>query len=142
MADDFYKWFSERRLTRFGGARRLRIERGRLALLARHATPPGDLLEIGPGVGSLVEPLGAMGWTYRAIEASPTLAGQLRARGVEVTEAWVPPFPVADACCDVAVRRPGARAHERHRRGPRLRVRGVPRAAARTASRSSSCPTT
>jgi SAM-dependent methyltransferase len=42
-----------------------------------------------------------MGWRYRAIEASPTLAGQLRARGVEVTEAWVPPFPVADASCDV-----------------------------------------
>jgi len=101
MADDFYKWFSERRLTRFGGARRLRIEQGRLALLARHASPPGDLLEIGPGTGSLVEPLTAMGWKYRAIEASPTLAGQLRARGVEVTEAWVPPFPVPDGSCDV-----------------------------------------
>jgi SAM-dependent methyltransferase len=101
MADDFSKWFSERRLTRFGGARRLRIERGRLALLARHAAPPGDLLEIGPGVGSLVEPITAMGWRYRAIEASPTLAAQLRARGVDVTEAWVPPFPVADGSCDV-----------------------------------------
>jgi len=42
-----------------------------------------------------------MGWKYRAIEASPTLAGQLRARGVEVTEAWVPPFPVGDGTCDV-----------------------------------------
>jgi SAM-dependent methyltransferase len=101
MADDFYKWFSERRLTRFGGARRLRIERGRLALLSRHAAPPGDLLEIGPGVGSLVEPLTAMGWTYRAVEASPALAAQIRARGVEVIEAWVPPFPVADGSCDV-----------------------------------------
>ena len=101
MADDFYKWFSERRLTKFGGARRLRIERGRLALLSRYATPPGDLLEIGPGVGSLVEPLTAMGWTYRAIEASPGLAAGIRARGVEVVEAWVPPFPVADASCDV-----------------------------------------
>jgi SAM-dependent methyltransferase len=101
MADDFYKWFSERRLTRFGGARRLRIERGRLALLSRYATPPGDLLEIGPGAGTLVEPLSAMGWKYRAIEASPALAGQLRARGVDVTEARVPPLPVADASCDV-----------------------------------------
>jgi SAM-dependent methyltransferase len=101
MADDFYKWFSERRLTRFGGARRLRIERGRLALLSRYAAPPGDLLEVGPGVGSLVEPLTARGWTYRAIEASPALAARIRARGVEVIEAWVPPFPVADASCDV-----------------------------------------
>ncbi|HSP89322.1 MAG TPA: class I SAM-dependent methyltransferase, partial [Vicinamibacterales bacterium] len=64
-------------------------------------TPPGDLLEIGPGVGSLVEPLTAMGWTYRAIEASPGLAAGIRARGVEVVEAWVPPFPVADASSDV-----------------------------------------
>jgi len=101
MADDFYKWFSERRLTKFGGARRLRIEQSRLALLSRYATPPGDLLEIGPGVGSLVEPLTAMGWTYRAIEASPGLAAGIRARGVDVVEAWVPPFPVADASCDV-----------------------------------------
>jgi SAM-dependent methyltransferase len=101
MADDFYRWFSERRLTRFGGARRLRIERGRLALLSRYATPPGDLLEVGPGAGTLVDPLAAMGWTYRAVEASPALAAQLRARGVDVTEAWVPPFPVADASCDV-----------------------------------------
>jgi SAM-dependent methyltransferase len=101
MANDFYKWFSERRLTRFGGARRLRIERSRLALLARYAPARGDLVEIGPGVGSLVEPLAAMGWRYRAIEASPTLAAQLRQRGVDVTEAWVPPFPVSDESCDV-----------------------------------------
>jgi SAM-dependent methyltransferase len=101
MANDFYKWFSDRRLTKFGGARRLRIERSRLALLARHAAPGGDVLEVGPGVGSLVEPIRAMGWRYRAIEASPALAASLRERGVDVTEAWVPPFPVPDACCDV-----------------------------------------
>jgi SAM-dependent methyltransferase len=101
MANDFYKWFSERRLTRLGGARRLRIERSRLALLARHAQGRGDLLEIGPGAGSLVEPITAMGWRYRAIEASPTLAARLRQRGVDVTEAWVPPFPVPDESCDV-----------------------------------------
>jgi SAM-dependent methyltransferase len=101
MAKDFYKWFSERRLTRFGGARRLRIERSRLELLARHTATRGDLLEIGPGAGTLVDPITAMGWRYRAIEASPTLAAQLRQRGVDVTEAWVPPFPVPDGSCDV-----------------------------------------
>lgn len=101
MATDFYKWFSERRLTRFGGARRQRIERSRLALLARHAAARGDLLEVGPGVGTLVEPITAMGWRYRAIEASAVLASRLRERGVDVTEAWVPPFPVPDGCCDV-----------------------------------------
>lgn len=101
MGNDFYKWFSERRLTRFGGARRQRIERSRLALLARHAPAGGEVLEVGPGVGSLVDPIRAHGWTYRAIEASPALAQALRDRGVDVTEAWVPPFPVADASCDV-----------------------------------------
>lgn len=101
MANDFYKWFSERRLTRLGGARRQRIERGRLALLARHAQAPGDLVEIGPGTGSLLEPLTAAGWRYRAVEASPALAASLRARGADVIEAWAPPFPLADASCDV-----------------------------------------
>ncbi len=101
MANDFYKWFSERKLTKFGGARRLRIERSRLDLLARYAAPGGDVLEVGPGVGSLVDPMRLRGWRYRAIEASPALAASLRGRGVEVIEAWVPPFPVSDACCDV-----------------------------------------
>jgi len=101
MSNDFYKWFSERKLTRFGGARRERIERSRLAVLGQHASPPGDLLEVGPGAGTLVDPLRAAGWRYRAIEASPALAAALRERGVTVTQAWVPPFPVPDACCDV-----------------------------------------
>ena len=96
MANDFYKWFSERKLTRLGGARRERIERSRLAVLAQHASPPGDLLEVGPGAGTLVDPLRAAGWRYRAIEASPALAAALRERGVQVTQAWVPPFPVPD----------------------------------------------
>lgn len=101
MADGFYAWFTERRLTRYGGARRQRIERSRLALLARHARPPGDLVEIGPGTGSLLEPLTAAGWRYRAVEASPALAAALRSRGADVLEAWAPPFPLADASCDV-----------------------------------------
>ena len=101
MADDFYKWFSERRLTRAGQSRRQRIERSRLGLLARHCRQPGDLLEVGPGVGSLVDALTGMGFRYRAIEGSPTLAARLRERGVDVVEARVPPFPVPDACCEV-----------------------------------------
>ncbi|HOG29348.1 MAG TPA: class I SAM-dependent methyltransferase [Vicinamibacterales bacterium] len=101
MADGFYTWFTERRLTRFGGSRRQRIERSRLALLARHAHAPGDLVEIGPGTGSLQKPLTEAGWRYRAIEASPALAADLRSRGADVIEAWAPPFPLADASSDV-----------------------------------------
>lgn len=101
MPGDFYRWFSERRLTAYGTARRGRIERSRLALLARHRSPPGDLLEIGPGQGSLADGAVAAGWRYRAIEASPILAEALRAKGLDVTEAWAPPIATVDASCDV-----------------------------------------
>ena len=67
----------------------------------RHIVPPGDMLEIGPGQGSLA--LGAVeaGWKYRAIEASPILIDELRGKGLEVIEGWAPPMRVADASCDV-----------------------------------------
>ena len=101
MSADFYRWFSERRLTAYGTARRGRIEQSRLALLSRHSAPPGDLLEIGPGEGSLAQRAAASGWSYRAIEASPVLAEALRAKGFAVTEAWAPPIAAAEASCDV-----------------------------------------
>ena len=97
----FYRWFSQRRLTKFGAARRDRTERARLALLHSHRLPPGDLLEIGPGHGSLAAHAAAAGWRYRGIEASPALAETLRNRGLDVTEAWAPPIAAPDASCDV-----------------------------------------
>ncbi len=101
MPGTFYRWFSQRRLTKFGTARRGRIERARLALLQRHISPPGDLLEIGPGEGSLAAGAIAAGWRYRAIEASPALVETLRSQGLEVTEAWAPPIAATDTSCDV-----------------------------------------
>ena len=101
MADNFYRWFSQQNLTRFGRARKARTERRRLGLLARHAAPPGAMLEIGPGHGSFAEAVIAAGWGYRALEASPALAEALRARGIDVVDAWVPPIAAADASCDV-----------------------------------------
>ncbi len=101
MADTFYRWFRERRLTKFGGARRARVEQSRLALLHRFAAPPGDLIEVGPGDGSLAARAVEAGWQYRAVEASAELAAALRARGLTVTEAWAPPIPADDASCDV-----------------------------------------
>lgn len=101
MAETFYRWFSGRRLTAAGRARRGRVERSRLTLLHRHAAPPGDFLEIGPGDGSLGARAVAAGWRYRCIEASPSLAAGLRARGLAVTESWAPPITGADASCDV-----------------------------------------
>ena len=101
MADTFYRSFSERTLTQFGDDRRNRTERSRLALLSRHPTPPGEMVEIGPGHGTLCKLAIDSGWTYRAIEASGILAEKLRSNGISVTEAWVPPFPEANESCDV-----------------------------------------
>ena len=101
MAGDFYRSFRERRQTAFGASRRRRVEQARLALLHRFASPPGDLLEIGPGDGSLASRAVEAGWHYRAVEASPALAAALRDRGLTVTEAWSPPIPADDTSCDV-----------------------------------------
>ena len=102
MAGTFYRWFSDRQkeLTSFGRARRGRTERSRLGLLMRFARP-GEMLEIGPGHGTLA--LGAIeaGWQYRAIEASAILIDELRAKGLDVTEGWAPPIPAPDASADV-----------------------------------------
>lgn len=103
MPATFYRWFSDRQkeLTGFGRARRARTEQSRLGLLTRHATPPGDLLEIGPGHGTLAELAVAAGWRYRGVEASPILIHELRAKGLQIVEAWAPPIPVADGSQDV-----------------------------------------
>ena len=102
VADTFYRSIRERRLTAFGASRRRRVEQSRLALLHRIAGPPGELVEIGPGDGSLAARAVEAGWRYRAVEASPALAADLRAHGFEVTEAWAPPIPAEDASCDVS----------------------------------------
>ena len=101
MPDTFYRTFSEKQLTSLGGARRGRIERTRLELLMKHASPPGPMLEIGPGHGSLAALAIEAGWQYSAIEPSPALAERLRAAGVEVVQAMTPPIPAADASCRV-----------------------------------------
>ena len=102
MSDTFYRDFSERQksVTGFGKARRDRTERSRLGLVMRYARP-GDMLEIGPGKGSLALAAVEAGWRYRAIEASPILIADLRAKGLEVIEGWAPPMRAADASCDV-----------------------------------------
>lgn len=103
MSDTFYRDFSERQktVTDFGRARRGRTERSRLGLLMRYAQPPGDMLEIGPGKGSLARLAVESGWRYRAVEASPILISELRGQGLEVIEGWAPPIPASDATCDV-----------------------------------------
>ncbi|MCL4811581.1 MAG: methyltransferase domain-containing protein [Vicinamibacteraceae bacterium] len=101
-SDDYtYRGFSEKQLTGFGTARRSRIERARLGLLARFQPPPGHLLEVGPGHGSLALAAVADGWDYTAVEPSPLLAETLRSKGLKVVEAFVPPFPAETASMDV-----------------------------------------
>jgi SAM-dependent methyltransferase len=103
MPATFYRWFSDRQkeLTGFGRARRARTEQSRLGLLMRHIRPPGDVIEIGPGHGTLAELAVRAGWRYQAVEASPILIDELRRKGLEVIEAWAPPIPVGDASHDV-----------------------------------------
>jgi SAM-dependent methyltransferase len=103
MPSTFYRWFSDRQkeLTTFGRARRGRTERSRLALLMRHAQPPGEMLEIGPGHGTLAHGAVAAGWRYRAMEASAILIDELRRQGLDVIEGWAPPILAKDASVDV-----------------------------------------
>jgi SAM-dependent methyltransferase len=66
-----------------------------------YARPPGDMLEIGPGKGSLALAAVDAGWRYRAIEASPILIAELRGHALDVIEGWAPPMRTGDATCDV-----------------------------------------
>ena len=103
MPATFYRWFSDRQkeVTSFGRARRSRTERSRLGLLMRHRPPPGDMLEIGPGKGTLALMAVEAGWRYRAMEASALLISQLRGLGLEVIEGWTPPILAPTESCDV-----------------------------------------
>jgi SAM-dependent methyltransferase len=97
----FYKTFSEKKLTSYGSSRRGRIELHRLGLLHRYKTAPGEMVEVGPGHGTLAEQAVQAGWAYTAIEASPILIEVLRKKGLRVIESWTPPIPVPDASTDV-----------------------------------------
>jgi len=96
MADTFYRTFSEKQLTTLGGARRGKIERARLGLLMKHIQPPGPMLEIGPGHGTLAAQAIEAGWRYSAVEPSPVLSEKLRGFGLDVVQSWTPPFPKPD----------------------------------------------
>ena len=97
----FYKSFSEKTLTSYGSGRRGKIERHRLTLLHQFKPAPGDLVEVGPGHGSLAEQAVEAGWRYTAIEASEILIDHLRKKGLKVIASWAPPIPVPDASADV-----------------------------------------
>ena len=103
MPSTFYRDFSERQkqLTSLGRARRGRTERSRLGFLMRHIQPPGNMIEIGPGHGTLALAAIDAGWTYTAVEPSDELVTLLREKGLTVIEGWTPPIPAPDAVCDV-----------------------------------------
>ncbi len=66
-----------------------------------YAKPPGTMVEIGPGHGSLGEAAVGAGWRYQAVEASPILIDVLKQKGLPVIQAFTPPIPVPDASYDV-----------------------------------------
>jgi SAM-dependent methyltransferase len=97
----FYRTFSEKQLTSWGGARRGRIEAARFAQASAAKPAPADFLEVGPGQGAVADLARRAGYRYQAVEPSPILASALRARGVDVRQAFTPPFPGGDASQDV-----------------------------------------
>lgn len=97
----FYRTFSEKRLTSFGGARRGKIEQARFAMVRSQVEPPADFLEVGPGQGAIAELARTAGYRYRAVEPSPMLAEALRGRGFDVDQAFTPPLPGPDLSQDV-----------------------------------------
>ena len=127
----FYKSFSEKKLTTYGSSRRGRIEQHRLGLLHRYKPAPGDMVEVGPGHGTLAEQAVEAGWTLHRDRSQPdpdqgaAREGPARDRVVGAAHSG------ARRQRRRRLRRPGARAHERHRRGPRVHGRGPARAAAR-----------
>jgi len=50
-------------------------------------------LEFGPGRGHFAKKVLSLGWEYRAIDGSPSVLRLLRADGIEVVQAFVPPMP-------------------------------------------------
>jgi SAM-dependent methyltransferase len=97
----FYRTFSEKKLTGAGAARRGKIEQARFGMVAKLIKPPADFLEVGPGQGAIADLAMEAGYRYKAVEPSAILVEQLRARGVQVTEAFTPPIPAPDASMDI-----------------------------------------
>jgi SAM-dependent methyltransferase len=97
----FYRTFSEKKLTKYGGARRGRIEQARFNAVREIVPAPADFLEVGPGQGAVSELAREAGYRYRAIEPSPVLAEALRSRGFQVEQAFTPPLIAPDLSQDV-----------------------------------------
>jgi SAM-dependent methyltransferase len=97
----FYRTFSEKKLTGAGAARRGRIELARFGMVSTLVKAPADFLEVGPGQGAIADLAREAGYRYRAVEPSAILVEQLRARGIEVTEAFTPPIPAPDGSMDI-----------------------------------------
>jgi SAM-dependent methyltransferase len=97
----FYRTFSEKQLTGAGAARRGKIELARFGMVSTLVKAPADFLEVGPGQGAIADLAREAGYRYTAVEPSTILCDQLRARGIDVTEAFTPPIPADDASMDV-----------------------------------------
>ena len=98
----FYRSFSEKRLTSYGSSRRGRIERARLALLIapRHAARRPARDRPRPRLAGRCGGPGRLALS-RASRPARFCIDVLRAKGLEVIEAFTPPIPVADGSADV-----------------------------------------
>ena len=129
QSPEFYRTFSEKKLTRPGGARRARIERARLALLMRHSgrlagcsRSARDRARSRAGARSGVAILRDRAKRNPGQPAS--CAGARSDSGVDAADPRARRQLGRDLCGS------GARAHVRHRRRARFRRRSAARASA------------
>lgn len=101
-----YRWYAMRQWTWVRRAAR----RTRAAVVARLLRQHADaeagglaFLEIGPGHGDFAEALAELlpQMQYTAVEGNPQMVAELRNKGMNVVEAYVPPLPFPDDHFDV-----------------------------------------
>jgi SAM-dependent methyltransferase len=71
-------------------------EAAKLELLARFATPPGRLIEIGPGAGGFAAAAAREGWSVTGIEMDERACENLRALGIEAIRSDEPQLALKD----------------------------------------------
>ena len=84
--------------------RQNRAHRQTYGFIARHARPPGRLLDLGCGDGTLLYLAERDGWTVRGVELFPEQTRLLRERlGLRVETADITSYQGEPASCDVVV---------------------------------------
>lgn len=99
----FFDHFTSTEPTALGRGFTLGAARMVLSAIVRRHPGARDLLEIGPGRGDFAGLWSTERGAVTALEANPSMAEALAARGIEVIQALAPPLPCQAQCFDVAL---------------------------------------